>query len=145
MNLTTLITVIGAATAALFLSLCLLHVFWALRGSSASEAVIPRREGRPLFTPTPAATLLVGLALLVCALLVLGLLGIVRCGLPEWALRMGVWGIAAAFLLRAIGDFRYLGLFKTVRDTSFARNDSWLYSPICIMIAINCAVLGALR
>ena len=145
MNITTLITIMGTATAGIFLSLCMLHVSWALGRTSASAAVIPLREGKPLFTPTPAATLLVALALLVCALLVLGMLGSLRFGLPGWPFRIGVWGVAAAFLLRAIGDFRYLGLFKTVRDTAFARNDSWFYSPLCVVIAINCVVLGVVR
>lgn len=133
---------IGTATAGIFLGLCMLHIYWALRRSSASAAVIPFHNGKPLFTPIPAATLLVALALLVCALLVLGMLGILRFGLPDWLLRIGVWGVAAAFLLRAIGDFRYLGLFKTVRNTAFARNDSWFYSPLCILIAISCATLA---
>jgi hypothetical protein len=145
MNITTLITIIGIATAGTFLSLCGLHVYWAVRRSGASAAVIPLREGQPLFTPTPATALFVALALLICALLVLGMLGIARFGLPDWPFRIGVCGVAAAFLLRAIGDFRYLGLFKTVRDTAFARNDSWFYSPLCIVIAINCVLLGVLR
>ena len=136
---------IGIPIAGIFVSLGLLHIYWALGRSSASAAVIPFHNGRPLFTPTLATTLLVALALLVCALLVLGSLGILRFGLPNWLLRIGVWGVAAAFLLRAIGDFRYLGLFKTVRNTSFARNDSWFYSPLCVVIAINCVLLGVLR
>jgi hypothetical protein len=136
---------IGIPTAAVFVSLGLLHVYWALGRGSASAAVIPFHNGKPLFTPTPAASLLVALALLACALLVLGSLGVLRFGLPDWLFRIGVWGVAAAFLLRAIGDFRYLGLFKTVRGTAFARNDSWFYSPLCVVIAINCVILGGLR
>ena len=133
---------IGISTAAVFVSLGLLHVYWALGRSSPSAAVIPAHAGKPLFTPTPAVTLLVALALLICALLVLGALGIWRFGLPSWLFKIGIWGVAAVFLLRAIGDFRYLGFFKTVRDTTFARNDSWLYSPLCALIASSCAILG---
>jgi hypothetical protein len=140
----TIVTSIGISTAAVFLSLCMLHVYWALGRSSASAAVIPVHEGKPLFTPTATVTLLVALALLICALLVLGTLGIWRLGLPGWLFKIGTWGVAAAFLLRAIGDFRYLGFFKKVRDTTFAHNDSWLYSPLCLWIAISCATLGAL-
>jgi hypothetical protein len=135
---------IGIATAAVLFSLSMLHVYWALGRIRASAAVIPLHEGKPLFTPTRATTLLVALALLVCTLLILGSLGIVRYGLPDWPFRIGVGGVAAAFLLRAIGDFRYLGLFKTVRDTAFARNDTWFYSPLCVVIAITCVMLGVL-
>jgi hypothetical protein len=140
----TVVTGVGISTAAVFLSLSVVHVYWALGRRSPSAAVIPMHKGQPLFTPTPPVTLLVAVALLVCALLVLGTLGIWRLGLPGWLFEIGMWGVAAAFLLRAIGDFRYLGFFKTVRDTAFARNDSWLYSPFCVVIAISCAMLGAL-
>jgi hypothetical protein len=136
---------IGIPTAAVFVSLGLLHIYWALGRSSASAAVIPIHAGKPLFTPTSPVSLLVALALLVCALLVLGSLGILRFGLPGWLFKVGIWGVAAVFLLRAIGDFRYLGFFKTVRGTAFARNDSWFYSPLCVVIAIACGVLGVLR
>jgi hypothetical protein len=73
---------IGISTATVFVSLSLLHIYWALGPSSPSAAVIPIHVGKPLFTPTPAVTLLVALALLICALLVLGALGIWRFGLP---------------------------------------------------------------
>jgi hypothetical protein len=36
-----------------------------------------------------------------------------------------------------------MGFFKTVRDTPFARNDSQSFAPLCVWIAICCAVLGA--
>jgi hypothetical protein len=133
---------IGIPTAAVFVYLSLLHISWALGGSSPSAAVIPFHAGKPLLTPTPPGTLLVALALLICALLVFGTLGIWRFSLPMWLFRVGMLGVAAVFLLRAIGDFRYLGFFKTVRDSSFARNDSWLYSPLCVAIAISCATLA---
>ncbi len=67
MNITTFTSIIGAATAGIFLSLCMLHVYWALGRSNVSAAVIPFQDGKPLFTPTPAITLLVALALLICA------------------------------------------------------------------------------
>jgi hypothetical protein len=44
--------------------------------------------------------------------------------------------IAALFLLRAIGDFKYVGFFKSVSQTDFARLDSLLFTPLCLLIAI---------
>jgi hypothetical protein len=134
---------LGLVTAAIFVGLSMLHVFWALGRRQPSGAVIPTQAGRPLFTPTPTTTLLVALALLICAVLVLGTLGLGRFGLPAWLFRFGTFGVGAAFLLRAIGEFHYVGFFKTVRDTAFARNDSRLYSPLCLAIAVCCAAIGA--
>jgi len=40
------------------------------------------------------------------------------------------------FLLRAIGDFNYVGFFKKIKDTNFGKMDSKYYSPLCLVIAI---------
>jgi hypothetical protein len=39
-------------------------------------------------------------------------------------------------LARAIGDGRTLGFTKRVRDTAFARNDTRLFSPLCLFLAV---------
>jgi hypothetical protein len=38
--------------------------------------------------------------------------------------------------LRAIGDFRYVGFFKRIRDSKFARLDTLAYSPLCAALAV---------
>lgn len=45
--------------------------------------------------------------------------------------------------VRAVGDFRSVGVFKRVRGTAFARWDSRLYVLLCLAIAAACAVLAA--
>jgi hypothetical protein len=39
------------------------------------------------------------------------------------------------FLVRAVGEFKLVGFFKRVRGTSFARWDTWLFSPLCLGIS----------
>ena len=56
---------------------------------------------------------------------------------PVTAVASGV--LAAIFALRALGDFRFLGFFKTVQGTPFAHYDTWVYSPICAGLAIAAA------
>lgn len=53
-------------------------------------------------------------------------------------------GLAVVLFLRAIGDFRLVGFFKQIRDTRFARLDTILYSPLCLVMAIGTAILGYL-
>ena len=49
---------------------------------------------------------------------------------------IAAWVFAAMFALRAIGDFRYVGFFKRIRDTRFARLDTLAYSPLCAVLAV---------
>lgn len=138
-----MITFLGFTTAGIFFVIGLLHVYWALAGKRPSPAVIPTQQGQLSFTPAPAMTLLVALAFFVAMQIVLGTLGYGRLGLPAWLFKIGVWGLAVVFSGRAIGDFHWVGLFKTIRYTPFARNDSRFYTPLCVVIALACATLGA--
>ncbi len=138
-----MINFLGFTTAALFSGIGLLHLYWALAGKRPSPAVIPTQQGQLSFTPTPALTLLVAVALFVAAQIVLGTLGIGRLGLPAWLFKVGVWGLMVVFSGRAIGDFHWVGFFKTIRHTPFARNDSRFYTPLCVALALACAILGA--
>ena len=46
------------------------------------------------------------------------------------------WFIAIIFILRAIGDFKYLGFFKKINHSDFAKSDTKLFSPLCLTIGI---------
>ena len=56
----------------------------------------------------------------------------------------GVWGLGLVFLLRAFGNLRTFGFFKTVTGTPFAQWDTGLYSPLCLLIALLAAGLARL-
>lgn len=137
-----MINLIGISTALIFLTISLIHVNWALAKSPVGNSAIPTDDGTPLFKPSMGMTFLVALALLLSAFLVVGTLGFGRLGLPLWLFKLGTWGVATVLLLRAIGEFRYVGFFKRVRDTPFARNDTRYYSPLCLYLALSCAVVG---
>ncbi len=121
-----------------------LHFYWAAGGELGLRAAVPTKRGRPLFVPGPLACAAVG-----CALAAAGVVsalrgGLLSLGLPGWLAQLGIWTLVLVFGLRALGDFHYVGLFKRVRDTEFARRDSLLYSPLCALIAALAAGLGAL-
>jgi hypothetical protein len=48
----------------------------------------------------------------------------------------GLWIIASIFILRAIGEFKYVGFFKKISQTKFGQNDTKYYSPLCLIIGI---------
>jgi len=117
-----------------FLALSAIHVRWLFGDQLAFEGVVPTRNGKPLFRPGKGPTLLVAAALAFAAVISVwrGFYPLVE---PTWVPRVGIWVLAAVFALRAIGDFRYIGIFKRVRGTRFARNDSLFFSPLCIGIS----------
>ena len=129
---------VALIVASVLLFLSGLHVYWSFGGLWGSAAVVPTKanSNAQLFEPSPFATLVVALALLTAALVVLLRAEIFPLPLPSWTAQIGAWVIAAVFLLRATGDFRYVGFFKKVRNTAFARMDSRLYSPLCLALAL---------
>jgi hypothetical protein len=103
------------------LSLAAIHVYWAARGVGTTTGIPTRADGTPVFRPSRVATLGVALALGIAASLVAGRAQLIDLGLSTVILRLGVWGVATAFAARTVGEFRYVGLFKRVRGTPFAR------------------------
>lgn len=118
----------------IFLVLSAVHVYWLFGDSSGLKGVVPSRDGKALFQPGKISTLAVAVALFLAAVIAVWL-GLPSPIGPAWVPRTGIWVVAAVFAVRAIGDFRYVGLFKRVREGRFARNDSFFFSPLCLIIA----------
>lgn len=118
-----------------YLIFAILHVYWAMGGHCGLKAAVPQQDGKPVFKPGRSATLAVAIALGACAALLLIWLGAIPIDIPVPFLRIGLALIATAMLLRAIGDFRYVGLFKRLRGGQFGLMDTLLYTPLCILIS----------
>ena len=117
------------------------HVYWALGGSAGKGAAIPEAHGKQLFRPSRAATVGVagGLALAaVVAAMRGGVFGPAGDHLA-WRLAAGVLGVL--FAARAVGERRYVGVFKRVRGTRFARWDTRVFTPLCALMAAGFLVL----
>ena len=89
-----------------------------------------------------ATTFAVAIALRFAALLIAARATLVHLQLTPLLFDLGAWAVAAAFALRTVGDLRYAGLFKRVRNTPFARWDTRLFTPLCALIAIGAAVVA---
>lgn len=124
------------ALAAVLVLVSLVHIYWAARGVVSGASVPSHADGTPVFRPGRVATLLVALALLLAAFVVLGRAQLLDVPVSPIVLRVGIWGVAATFAARTVGEFRYVGLFKRGSDTPFARWDTRLFTPLCAVIAI---------
>ncbi len=136
---------IGVAilVAAVFVLLSAIHLYWAVGGRAGAVAALPERDGAPLFQPGITSTLVVAWLLAFAAVLVLARAGHWPAALlPRWMVTLGAPMVAVAMLARAVGDFRYVGFFKRVRGTRFARLDTWLYSPTALLLGIATAFVS---
>ncbi len=132
--------ILGDAGAVVLAGVSVLHVYWAAGGRRGQNAVIPTSGGRPLIAPSTAASVAVATALATASALYLGATARWQ---PRWVYRAGTSGAATVLVARAIGDRRYVGFLKRSRDSAFARRDTYLYSPLCTLLAVAGAVAAA--
>ena len=115
-----------------------IHFFWAFGGHWGADAAIPtNKEGKIMLSPDVFATLIVAFGVLAMALLHLEKVQIISLPIPNWINTYGLKIIAGIFLIRAIGEFRYVGFFKKIKNTKFANLDTKYYSPLCLILSIN--------
>ena len=127
----------GLLLAAVFALLSLFHIYWAAGGRFGSVSGVPTVNGARVFNPSTAGTLAVAAALFCAMLVILGQINLLGKVIPQWIFRWATLFIGVLFFLRAIGEFRLVGFFKQIRDTPFAFWDTWLFSPLCLLIAVT--------
>ena len=137
-----LISFLGFTFAVIASAIALLHFYWAAGNRRGASSAVPTRDGQPLFRPGALATASVGVALLLAAALSLEYTGVLALSLPPWLTSLGMWTLGVVFLVRAVGDFRYVGFFKRHTGTRFARLDTLFYSPLCLLL--SALVFGAI-
>lgn len=130
----------GEVIVPIFLSLILgilavLHIAWAFGFKKGFEHSLPTtRQGKKVLNPKPRDSIMVGL--------VLGLFSVFyvsdffNSNVDSPLFPVFSWAIPSIFTLRAMGDFKYVGLFKKVKGTAFAKMDSNLAIPLCLLIAL---------
>jgi hypothetical protein len=135
-----LIRLLAAGVSLVFVVLALWH--FRAAGGPVSGSAVPSVDAKPLFVPSARATVAVGVVLLLFAVLVAATGGLVPLGLPTRLLSWASLALSLGLLARAIGEFRYVGFFKRVRNSRFARMDTLVYSPLCLALAVGVAVVA---
>ena len=135
-------TVLAILVSLVFVGLAAWHFQMALSPRAGMSGAVPSESGKALFVPSARATLAVGVVLLVFALLVAATAGLVQVGLSAQLLSWACYALALGLLARAVGEFKYVGFFKRVRGSRFARLDTLLYSPLCLLLAVGVALVA---
>ncbi len=120
----------------IFTALGLLHFYWLFGGKWGLEKAIPTKKNQKSSLSIPKfATLIVALVLLLFGLFYLMKTGLVTIPIQNWV-NYGYWFLPFIFILRAIGEFNYVGIFKKIKDTEFAKADSKIFVPLCLFIGV---------
>lgn len=133
-----MVQAIALIAAAILVIVSAIHLYWASGGRWGGAAAIPRKEegGAPLFKPRVPETVAVAVALLVATAALLVQANLIGLGDADRYAKATCILCAVIFFARAVGEFNYLGLFKRIRNTAFARNDTRYYSPMCLFLAL---------
>ncbi|UII32378.1 DUF3995 domain-containing protein [Fulvivirga ulvae] len=138
-----MISILSAINISILTLLGFLHIYWAFGGSWAAEKALPESpEGKPLFAPGIFACIVVAAGLLIFASVFIFHSFISITILPEWFMANSLWFIGTIFILRAIGDFRYVGFMKKIRHSTFASLDTKYYSPLCLYLGISSFIIN---
>lgn len=119
----------------ILISLGIIHFNWVVGGKYGFAASLPTKEsGERVLNPKKTSTALVGIGLTAFGLFYIFKSGLTNINLPTWISDFGGWIIPVIFILRAIGDFKYVGFFKRIKQTDFGRLDTKFFSPLCLLI-----------
>ncbi|WMJ73663.1 DUF3995 domain-containing protein [Cytophagaceae bacterium ABcell3] len=135
-----MVIIIAVILCLVFLFLASLHIYWAVGGKWGSDAVLPTKDNRTkAIMPGPLPTFAVAFGLLCFGFIILNSVFELGVQFPLWLdviFRKSIWGIVVIFLLRAVGDFRYVGFYKKYKNTPFGKMDTKYYSPLCLGISL---------
>ena len=123
-------------------SLGALHIYWAVGGQRGKAVSVPQVGAARAFNPSALATLAVAAALFLSVIIVLARAGIVSTPIQPSHFTFPAVLVGLVFLARAVGEFRLVGFFKSVRGTPFARWDSFVFSPFCLVLGGAIVWLG---
>jgi hypothetical protein len=121
----------------IFFILSIIHFNWVFGGTFGFDVSLPTNEkGERVINPKRMESAVVGAGLMTFAFFYLVKSGMIAIDLPDWVMNYVSWIIPLIFILRAIGEFRYIGFFKRIKKTEFGKLDTRFYSPLCLAVGI---------
>lgn len=137
-----MVLVLGSLLVFIFVVLATIHFYWAFGGKWGIDAALPtNKDGIRVLNPKATESSIVGFVLLFFAIFYLAKIGVLSITLPNWLLHYGGWILPSIFLFRVIGDFKYIGLFKKLKSTKFAKGDTRYFIPLCAFLSISAFIV----
>ncbi|MCP9765400.1 DUF3995 domain-containing protein [Lacihabitans soyangensis] len=124
--------------ALILLGVAVIHFYWAFGGKWGANAVLPQiNSEKRVFTPSPLMTLAVAVPFLIISVIFAQAAGWMDFEIIAPYLPTLLLVLVAVFAIRALGDFKYVGFFKKVKNTDFAINDTKYFTPLCAFVAVS--------
>jgi glucan phosphoethanolaminetransferase (alkaline phosphatase superfamily) len=118
------------------------HFYWAMGGKVGFDVVLPsNKDASKALNPSKSITCIAALVFLGIAIFYLIKGHLIDFELPKLIGNYGLYALASVLIIRAMGDFKYAGFFKTVKDTLFAVYDTKYYSPLCLFLGLSTLVI----
>lgn len=123
------------------------HLHWAFGGKYGFSVSLPQEpDGRPIYDNLlplwRIGALFVALALIAIGMLTLDCAGILRIRLDARLITGALAVAGTAFIARSLAWHRYVGVFKTLRTTRWARYDTWAYCPLFFTLGASLLYLA---
>lgn len=127
---------LGVISVLILFFIAAIHFYWAFGGAWGINAVLPTKNNdEKIIRPPLVATLIVAIVMVGFAMVYAQKITLVSLTfLPDWIEVYGVYIVAGIFIIRAIGEFKYVGFFKKIKNTRFAKNDTFYFSPLCLFL-----------
>lgn len=115
-----------------------IHFYWAFGGAWGVKDVIPTKtKDEKIISPPKIATIIVAIIIAGFAAIYAEKMNLISLlFLPNWLLNYGMYIVTSIFIIRAVGEFNYVGFFKRIKNTRFAKNDTKYFSPLCLFLGI---------
>lgn len=126
--------------ASIMFLVALFHFYWAFGGNYGLSSAGPSFEGKESFVP--GSILIFFVACVLLGIAVLSILLVFPSQLFGGVTPYLGYLASLVFILRGIGDFRYVGLFKKVYNSKFSKLDTKYFSPLIILLGIAYGLLA---
>lgn len=134
--------ILSLINAIILIIISAIHFYWAFGGKWATDRVFPEIKSTKPIKPSILATVVVAFAFLGFAIVYLNKINLFSIRLPQVIEQYGTWVLSVVFIIRAIGEFKYVGFFKTMKDSKFAEMDTKFYSPLCLYLGLSSLIIS---
>lgn len=126
----------------IFFALGIIHFYWAFGGTWAVEYTIPDKFKDNYFNIENKSKVVFATILVACGLIIMSIITAsnfynLDALIPRHWTVILTRIIGLIFILRAIGDFNIVGIFKKQSNSKFSNKDNQIFIPLCLYIGIS--------